>query len=204
MKKSNLHSFHIPVLGIGFSIDTPIKVVKYGINSVISLVDDGLMEQLRKHYSEKHKLDYRPVCDNEEDSRAKRITAYLNLVNKIAKDEFTVLKNSPFEPGSEITKYFELLRDFSASKILYEQMLKSSDKTVISELQKILRKEVMPGSIDVNIMTKLDKPNYDKNGEKLPPEFNDAHAALRGFAESDLESSIVFSAGMNPRLYSYL
>src|ERR1041385_8380065 len=28
-------------------------------------------------------------------------------------------------------------------------------------------------------------------------------AALRGFALSNLESSIVFSAGLNPRLYSY-
>ena len=34
--------------------------------------------------------------------------------------------------------------------------------------------------------------------------YNDAHAALRGFANSSLESSLVLSAGMNPRLYSYL
>ncbi|MCX6187809.1 MAG: hypothetical protein NTU43_12600 [Bacteroidetes bacterium] len=33
--------------------------------------------------------------------------------------------------------------------------------------------------------------------------YNDAHAALRGFANSNLHSSIVLSAGMNPRLYSY-
>ena len=43
-----------------------------------------------------------------------------------------------------------------------------------------------------------------KPGEKLPVEFNDAHAALRGYAESNLSSSIIFSAGMNPRLYSYI
>lgn len=34
--------------------------------------------------------------------------------------------------------------------------------------------------------------------------YNDAHASLRGFANSKLFSSVVFSAGMNPRLYSYL
>ena len=51
-------------------------------------------------------------------------------------------------------------------------------------------------------MTKLDKDNF-KNKEKLPVEYNDAHAALRGYANSKLESSIVLSAGMNPRLYSY-
>ena len=52
-------------------------------------------------------------------------------------------------------------------------------------------------------MTKVDKDNYKKD-EKLSIEYNDAHAALRGFANSDLESSLVLSAGMNPRLYSYI
>ena len=60
-----------------------------------------------------------------------------------------------------------------------------------------------PVSGDVNIMTKIDKDNYLKQ-EKLPVEYNDAHAALRGFAMSNLESSMVLSAGMNPRLYGYL
>jgi len=30
------HSFHIPVMGTGFTIDTPLKVARYGISSVIS------------------------------------------------------------------------------------------------------------------------------------------------------------------------
>jgi hypothetical protein len=38
----------------------------------------------------------------------------------------------------------------------------------------------------------------------LPIEFNDAHAAVRGFANSTVVSSLVLSAGMNPRLYSYI
>jgi hypothetical protein len=66
-----------------------------------------------------------------------------------------------------------------------------------------LKDKITPGSIDVNIMTKLDKDNYIKN-EKLPVEYNDAHAALRGFAQSNLKSSIILSAGMNPRLYNYI
>lgn len=41
-------------------------------------------------------------------------------------------------------------------------------------------------------------------GEQLPVIYNDAHAALRGFANSTTRSSVVFSAGMNPRLYSYM
>jgi len=51
-------------------------------------------------------------------------------------------------------------------------------------------------------MTKVDKDNYDEDG-KMPVQFNDAHSALRGFAKSDLRSSIVLSAGINPRLYGY-
>jgi hypothetical protein len=51
-------------------------------------------------------------------------------------------------------------------------------------------------------MTKIDKDNFIKD-EQLPVAFNDAHASLRGFANSTLTSSVVLSAGMNPRLYSY-
>jgi hypothetical protein len=42
MNNPNLHTFHIPVLGIGYSIDTPVKVARFGISSVISVMDDRL------------------------------------------------------------------------------------------------------------------------------------------------------------------
>src|ERR1039457_3599963 len=70
-------------------------------------------------------------------------------------------------------------------------------------LQNQLRDKITAGSIDVNIMTKLDRSNYSPSGEKLPVEYCDAMAALRGFAMSGLSSSMIFSAGLNPRLYSY-
>jgi hypothetical protein len=38
----------------------------------------------------------------------------------------------------------------------------------------------------------------------MPAEFSDALAALRGYAQSGLQSAIVFSAGINRRLYSYV
>ena len=44
------HSFHIPVMGLGFTIDTPLKVSQFGIDSVISIVDDILIERMRKMY----------------------------------------------------------------------------------------------------------------------------------------------------------
>ena len=71
------------------------------------------------------------------------------------------------------------------------------------DLKRWLDDNLSMGSIDVNIMTKVDKTNFLKN-EELPVEYNDAHAALRGYAKSNLESSVIFSAGMNPRLYGYI
>ncbi|MBS3944634.1 MAG: hypothetical protein KGZ42_04000 [Melioribacter sp.] len=204
MNASYGHKFHIPVLGVGFSVDAPLKVAKYGISSVMSLVDDTLLEKLRKHYLELRGKTYIPIETDEADSRAKRITAYLNMVNQFVKGDFEKLKSSPFEPGSEITKYFEMLPDDSVLKIQYREMLETSDRTLKFKIEKNIREQITPGSIDVNIMTKLDKVNYDKEGTALPSEFNDALAALRGYASSDLESSIIFSAGMNPRLYSYI
>ena len=56
------HSFHIPVMGIGFTIDTPFKVAHYGMDSVISLVDDILLEKLRKMYSDKFEIPYQEIA----------------------------------------------------------------------------------------------------------------------------------------------
>ena len=198
------HTFHIPVLGVGYSVDAPAKVAKYGISSVISIVDDILLEQLRKHYYQKMNKPYEQISPKEEDSRAKRITAYLNLMNEIVKEQFEKVKQSAFERGSEITKYFEMLPDVSHLKQKYKEMLAEKEESLKAKLQKYLRENLHQGSIDVNIMTKLDKANYAADGTQLPGEFNNAHAALRGYAMSELESSIVFSAGMNPKLYSYM
>lgn len=203
MIKAFGHKFHIPVLGVAFSVDAPLKVAKYGISSVMSLVDDTLMERLRQHYLEKLGRPYERIEDGDE-ARSLRITAYLNMVKQLVEEQFEELKNSPFESGSEITKYFEMLPDSSELKIKYYEMLNSGDEHTRIKLQTELRKNIFPGSIDVNIMTKVDKANYNSEGNQLPHEFNDAHAALRGFAMSDLESSIIFSAGMNPKLYGYI
>ncbi len=194
------HSFHIPVMGISFTIDTPIKVAHYGISSVISIVDDILVEKMREFYASSVGETFISISDKTEDFRAKRITAYLNLVDRIVKDKFDNLKNSLVEKGSDIEKYMDLLPDLSGVK---QKFLEVSKQDNIKELKDWLNENLTPGSIDVNIMTKLDKVNY-ANGEELPSIYNDAHAALRGFANSTLESSVVLSAGMNPRLYGYI
>ena len=200
----NIHQFHIPVLGVGFSVDTPLKVAQYGISSVVSLIDDSLMEMLRQKYTQESGKSFIPVATKSNDVRALRITAYLNMLNEMVKERFENLRNSPFVLGSEINKYFAMLPTLSSLKKKYEEMLSEKDPNKLSALQTFLRGEIKPGSIDVNIMSKVDKANLDSEGNTLGAEFNDAHSALRGFALSELESSIVFSAGMNPRLFSYL
>lgn len=194
------HSFHIPVMGIGFTIDAALRVSQYGIGSVISLVDDILLEKLRKMYCDKFAIPYREITDDTEDFRAKRITSYLNLINNMAKKKFEELSDAAIDKSDEIKKYFDMLPDSSTIKQKIKSL--SSEYFDPNKAGNWLKDNLSMGSIDVNIMTQLDKENYIE-GEKLPVEYNDAHAALRGYANSDLNSSIVLSAGINPRLYSY-
>ena len=189
-------------MGIGFTIDTPVKVAQYGISSVISLVDDLLMEKMREFHSLKLNIPFEAISNKIEDFRAKRITAYLNLIDKIVKEKFEELKNSALEKSGELKKHLEMLPAYSKLIQEYNKIVQGSDR--VKKIQNWLKENLSIGSIDVNIMTKLDKTNYNGKNEELPAEYNDAHAALRGFALSDLESSIIFSAGMNPRLYGYI
>ena len=195
------HSFHIPVMGIGFTVDTPLKVAQYGIDSVISLVDDILLEKLRKMYCELYELPYQEITDKIEDFRAKRITSYLNMINSLTESKFEELKNTALNKRLEVKEYFNMLPDGTSIKREFKNL---TDKYFnINEAGDWIKDNLSLGSIDVNIMTKVDKVNYSK-GEKLPAAYNDAHAALRGFAESDLQSSVILSAGMSPRLYGYI
>ncbi len=196
------HSFHIPVMGTGFTLDTPLRVARFGISSVISLVDDVIIEQARKFHSLKSGEPYEAISASEPDARARRITAYLNLVDRLVQRQMQDLRSQPFEKGRDISRYFELLPD-SPLKQAYAHMLTVTGPQERERLQAQLRRQVTAGGIDVNIMTKLDVDQY-QNGTKLPPEFADGMAALRGFAQSTLVgSAMVFSAGINQRLYTY-
>ena len=202
--QDSLHQFHIPVMGLGFTIDSPIRVAHFGISSVMSIVDDVLIEKVRKYYSEKYNIPYIEIQRKAEDSRAKRITAYLNLVNQIVQSNFENIKSQPFLSETDKTKYFEMLPDNSMVKSTYRKMILMKEGIEKSQLAEKLTKLMLPGSIDVNIMSKVDKQNFGPNGEKLGDEFSDAKAALRGFALSELSSSIVLSAGFNRSLCSYI
>lgn len=203
MQQATLHSFHIPVMGLSFTVDSPVKVARYGISSVASITDDHLLEEMRRIYCEKTGRAYVPIEEDAHDSRALRTEAYLNLMHELVQEQVEALKQEDFETGAEINKFFDLLAAEHPVRQRYEQMLATTDPAQKAALQVQLREDITPGYIDVNIMTKLDKINYDKDGNELPREYSDALAALRGFAKSKVDASVVFSAGMNPALFAY-
>ena len=199
--KKNSHTFHIPVMGLAFTIDSPIRVAHYGITSTVSITDDDLIERMRSFYSEKFSIPYHEITQKIQDYRAKRITTYLNTMDTIVNEKFEKFKKDLVESKTALENYIALLPNKSDLKKGLQEFIEDGI-SIKDNLVHFIEKNISLGEIDVNIMTKVDKDNFE-NGEQLPIEFNDAHAALRGFANSNLTSSVVLSAGMNPRLYSY-
>ena len=111
-----LHTFHIPVMGLAYTIDSPIRVAKYGISSVISIMDDELIEKMNAFYSEKFDLPYQEITQKIHDYRAERITSYLNLVDKIVKEKFENFKTELSESKSALENYIAMLSDKSGIK----------------------------------------------------------------------------------------
>ena len=198
------HTFSIPVMGTGHSIDTPIRVAPFGINSVISVVDDLLIERIRKYYCSLYNFEFVSIPKKEEDGRAKRITAYLEVVKKIVELKFQDVKDELFFQANNKTKYFEMLPESSPLKKAYLQLIAMSEGKERDEFAQKLTEQMFPGSIDVNIMAKVDLLSKTKDGKEQSSIFSDACAALRGYASSSLSSSLILSAGFNPRLYNYI
>lgn len=201
MNSKPTHTFHIPVMGLAYTIDSPIRLAHLGISSVISITDDEITEKMRAFYSEKFSQPYQEITQKFYDYRAERITHYLNLVDTIVKEKFENFKNEISNNKTSLQNYIAMLPNKSDFKKGLQEFI-DEGITIKETVKSYLEQHLAPGAIDVNIMTKVDKDNFDKNNQ-LTTEFNDAHAALRGFAKSKLSSSVVLSAGMNPRLYSY-
>ncbi len=204
MSQQEIHSFHIPVLGLAYSIDTPVKVAKFGISSVVSIMDDQLIEKMREYHCLQNCKSYIPIEDREDDFRARRITAYLDLINELVNQQIERLRNLSFDSNSDLDKYISLLPEESSAKKLYNEMKEVDEESEKTQLQDRIRLYIKPGAIDVNIMSKVDRNNVDAAGKDLPVEYSDALAAFRGYANSTLRSSVIFSAGYNPRLYNYV
>jgi len=152
-------------------------------------------------YSKKFHFNYEGISNKIHDYRAKRITAYLNMVDDVVQQKFETFKQELAESKEALENYMAMLPNKSKFKQGLQNLI-DEGITAKENIKNYLENHLNPGSIDVNIMTKVDKDNFIKN-EQLPVTFNDAHASLRGFANSKLNSSVVLSAGMNPRLYSY-
>jgi hypothetical protein len=195
-------------MGTSYTADTPARVAPFGISSVVSLVDDLLLERFRKIYAEEYKLQYEPIPHREPNGRTKRITAYLNTLAEVVKIRFEAIKKQPFFSKNDKAKYFEMLPTGHHLRLLYLKLMgmKTAPAKERQELETILTSSMVEGSIDVNIMVKLDRLPPNPNGkEALSDECTDAKTALKGYANSSLKNSaVVFSAGINQSLYNYM
>ena len=202
MNKKPAHNFHIPVMGLAYTIDSPIRVAQFGISSVVSIIDDEIIERMRDFYSKKFNFDYTAISIKSEDHRAERITAYLDMMDDIVTKKFKDFKEEISKNTETLKQFIGMLPSTSGLKDGLQNILNKKDN-LSESIKNFIDHNFNPGEIDVNIMTKVDKDNF-VNNVQLPTIYNDAHASLRGFANSKLSSSVIFSAGMNPRLYSYL
>jgi len=202
MMTNDLHRFHIPVMGTGFTIDSPVKVARYGIHSVISMGDDRLVERMRKAHAAEYGLPFKPILESEPDCRAKRFTAYLDQMQFIVDAQMEALLDQPLEPGTDLWRTFMLLPEGPA-RTAFQRWQTEPVGARKQVLERRLRESLHAGRIDVNVMTKVDRA-VTHQGVVLPADASDALAGLRGFANSRVRGSVVFSAGMNPRLYGLL
>ncbi len=88
------------------------------------------------------------------------------------------LKTENWENEGTMDYLVALLPEESEVSRLFEQF-RTADPSEKSGLKSKIIGLLTPGSIDVNIMTKVDKLNYDKEGNALSREFSDALSALR-------------------------
>jgi hypothetical protein len=112
------------------------------------------------------------------------------------------LRKQPLEPGQDIWRAFQLLPN-GALRAAFERWQGLKPGAEKQRLEEKLRQSLRAGRLDVNIMTKVDRAVTIK-GEVLPVDGSDALSGLRGFAASRARGAVVFSAGMNPRLYGLL
>ncbi len=57
------HTFHIPVMGTGFTIDTPLRVAKYGISSIPTVILFHNGEIKEQFVGLRSKADFTAVLD---------------------------------------------------------------------------------------------------------------------------------------------
>lgn len=187
-----LHKIHIPVMGICYTVDSPIRVAPFGLNSVISLVDDGLLEEYRRAYAEREGIDVGRV----EHERVGRIRAYLDFVTDEVERRFAALQGMrlwgglppQFSNGSssginDKDRYFLMLPPDSPLRLEYERVCAKTGMARIAA-EADLTAKMQVGEIQANIMVNLNH-------------LDAALDAVQGFATSKVKGSLVLSAGIN-------
>jgi hypothetical protein len=134
--KKPLHTFHIPVMGLAYTIDSSIRVAKYGISSVISIADDELIEKANAFCHQKLKLPNQEITKKISDYRAARITSYLNLADKIVKEKFEKFKTELAESKLALENYIAILPNKFEIKRGLQHFI--ADGSLIKEIQKQL------------------------------------------------------------------
>ena len=153
--KNQTHTFHIPVMGLSYTIDSPIRVAHLGITSVVSITDDELTERLRGFYSKKFLLPYREITKKCSDYRAERIKEYLNMLNKVVSKKFQEFKQELLENKATLESYITFLPDGSHLKSGLQKFIDDGIH-MKEQLKDYLSEHLTAGAIDVNIMTKVD------------------------------------------------
>ena len=174
-----VHKIHIPVMGICYTADTPVRVAHFGITSVISLVDDGLLEEYRMAYAERLGLD----LGSPQTTRIGRIRSYLDFVADEVERKFARLCGCRFDGGSDKDLYFLMLPLDSRLRVEYDGIFAKTGLARIAA-EAALTEKMEPGEIQANIMVGL-------NHEEA------AFDAVRGFAASKVKGALVLSAGVN-------
>lgn len=196
------HRFLIPVMGSGHSLDTPLRVARWGISSVISLVDDILVEQVHRLHAERRGMAFKGVDPRDPKARAERIRRYVDFLYEQVQMQMAELRAQSFADDSDKTRWFAMLPESSPLKAEWIRMKSlPAGSELRGQAESALSGKMEPGSIDANIMTKLDRRAVRPDGTQVEARLSDAKLALEGFALSKNPGNMVFSAGINPTLY---
>ena len=140
---------------------------------MIPLVDDVLVEQVGNTIRREHGEPYEEISNNNQDARALKYRGQLRSRRTVESSRSWPCKPRPLRKGAH-NRLFRNEPPDTPLKQAYDETL-VTDEAAKARMQADLRPAV-PGSSDVNIMTKLDRDIY-LDGNKLPAEFSDAMAA---------------------------
>ncbi|HTB34148.1 MAG TPA: hypothetical protein VK842_04750, partial [bacterium] len=153
---SSPHHFHIPVMGVSFTNESPLKIGRFGIDSVMSLGDDNLLEDLRKHWAGKRGDGFTPIAKNAPQARARRVQAWCDLVADELDAQMLHMRREPMMPGLDLWRYFALLPE-GALKQAWRAAIELPHGPARQKAHETLMANMRPGRADVNIMTKVDR-----------------------------------------------